>query len=465
MCERLHLFIISNDTNGTALTYKNTHTTEVSLTTFDDYLPSSLICGNDYRRCNVHVTSNSDETIRVVIFPLNSGIGLASYDHLTPNDTLVYRDKLLLIQEIQSCTFVYFTESQGLLFGYCLDLSDDNMIHALQVVIDYNNLTLSGVQRRNGDEDERLYNIPSLSNFIFFEGMDGCFSDDNSHVVFLDEGFLLDHSFASKDITFDVDSVDDSCSSVSRLQRLGNGCRLAAYCDGRVILFHTLNNQRTVYTEAIYGQVFLCPDLEFVGFRNETLTLYNVNQQPFGNSMSFPFGAILQGECLRSNQGFILFTSLEDGRTILVNFSGSSYHQLGESEHAMLIASKVKGQIAVVNNGSETLLYNLSLTCAQNPVVLPNNFILTNFFSTSTTERCQCPIESATTTVSSMTTLVLSSSVMSTPVLSSSVLPSVAPTPLFSLEMSTPVFSSSVLSSMPPTPSFSSGTPVGKSIS
>ena len=114
--------------------YTNTGTSEPTVTTFENSLPSPSLCGADYKRCNALVTSNTDETIRVMMFPLDSGIGLVSFDYSTLDDSLVYQDQFLLPQNEPNCTFVYFVEE---LIGYCLDL-DSPKIRAFLINIDFN---------------------------------------------------------------------------------------------------------------------------------------------------------------------------------------------------------------------------------------------------------------------------------------------------------------------------------------
>ena len=160
------------------------------MTTFENSLPSPSLCGADYARCNALVTSNTNETIRVVMFSVDSGIGLVLFDYSTLNDSLVYRDQFLLPQNEPNYTFVYFVEE---LIGYCLDLNSPE-IRAFLINIDFVDLTASSIQRRDGTfEIEDLVNITSLSNLVHFirRGADECFPNEGSHVVFLDGGYLF----------------------------------------------------------------------------------------------------------------------------------------------------------------------------------------------------------------------------------------------------------------------------------
>ena len=103
---------------------------------------------------------------------------------------------------------------------------------------------------------------------------------------------FLDHSFTSGQISFDGVNID-SIGTCLRLHRVGGMCRLAAHCDGRVVLFDTrVHVQSISFTVAEYGQTFFCPTEDFVGFERKTLSLHHKNGQRFGKKL-----------CLISNWG------------------------------------------------------------------------------------------------------------------------------------------------------------------
>ena len=435
------------------------------MTTFENSLPSPSLCGADYERCNALVTSNADETIRVVMFPLDSGIGLVSFDYSTFNDSLVYRDQFLLLRNEPNCTFVYFVEE---LIGYCLDLNSPK-IRAFLINIDFVDLTASTIQRRdNAYEVKDLLNVASLSNLVYFtrHGFDECFTNEGNHVLFLDEGDLLDHSFTDGQISFNDISIDSTCS---RLHRVGDMCRLAAHCNSKVVLFDTqVHVEQTSFTVAEYGQTFFCPTEDFVGFERKTLSLHHKNGQRFGNSVSFPFGEIRQGDCLNMANKFFFVATIDDGRTLLVDFSGMSYRHLGESDLSTVVPAKVRGHFAIVNNGNETNLYNLGLPCMPEPLVIPNNFIFVTSFPSRTMEQYRCiepapgPVTSSIITMMTTSPSEPSASIIS-PTLSSLFALTVSGSPSIS---SLPTTSEPWLSGMAPTVSLSSApTPTNELVS
>ena len=390
--KRVHSLIIRNDTNTTALIYMNTGADfEPIVATFENSLPPLSLCGADNDRCNILVTSNADKSIRVVLLPLESGIGLVSFDFSTLDDSLVYRDQFLVSQGIPDCTFVFFVEELHVI-GYCLK-SEPAKLYAFRIRINFTSLNASTIIRHQG-ASEVINNIAKLSNFVYFirHQFDGCFQNERNHMIFLDQGDLVDHSFMDERFLFAHISIDSSCS---RLHRVGGECGLATHCDGRVVLFDTREYiEQVSITEAEYGQTFFCRSGEFVGFEPEILSLYDKSRQPFGNQVSFPFGKIHRGRCINVNDNFF-FVAIVDSNstksTIFVNFSDATYQHLGSSDLSTVVPARVKGDIAIINNGSMSEVYNLGLMCTPEPLLIhEGNFVLATFFTSDTMDRYRC---------------------------------------------------------------------------
>ena len=388
--------------------YKSSQSSVVSTTIFQGHsLPSTSVCGDSYKRCNLHMTSNYDESIRVAIFPLNSGIGLVSYDYLSTNDTLVYREHFVLTQTFPNCTYVYFTETLEVV-GYCLDLysRDQPYMYSLRIGIQHNQLNQSIVKQHNVGERIGLINLASLSDFVFFDfhqnSVDRCFSDEGGHIVCLENGEVLDHSFSGERFTPYHPHISE-CSNASRLFHVGSTCKLVAHCSGKVFLFEVQQDQAAVLSDGSSGQDFVCPDLRIVKVRNGILSLLTENDSQTGKFVPFPRERIRQGDCFIVDSHYIFFATLGDGRTLLSNFTSTSYQQVGVSEHATYVPSWVKGQIGLVHNRNETLVYDLGLPCRQEPTVIPGNFILANYFLTGTKDPCWCPTLSSQSSTASPT--------------------------------------------------------------
>jgi hypothetical protein len=388
---------------------------------FENSLPPLSLCGADNDRCNILVTSNTDKSIRVVLLPLESGIGLVSFNYSALDDSLIYRDQFLISQSVPDCTFVFFVEERNVI-GYCLE-SEPAKLHAFRVWINFASLNASTILRR-GDASEvlELISIANLSNFVYFirHEFDGCFPNERNHVVFLDQGDLFDHSFMDERFLFPHIRIDSSCS---KLHRVGDTCGLATQCDGRVVLFDTRDHiEQMFFTEAEYGQTFFCHSGDFVGFQREMLSLYNKNRQQFGNRVSFPFGKIRHGHCINVDDKFFFIAAIDgsDTCTLLVNFSDATYQYLGCSDlPAAVVPARVKEYIVIVNNGSVAEVYNLGLMCIPEPFLIDeSNFVLATSFTSETMDRYRCldrgpsPTEvtvtvTSTVTVSTTTTLTL----------------------------------------------------------
>lgn len=397
-CVGHHVFAVTETTNATTVTYVNTFTSEISTISLNNVsLPSLAVCGRGYQRCNLLLTSNHDNSIVLAMFAVNSGIGLVSYYNTTSNGTLVYRDQHVLTSTTNSCTFLYFVQFLRNIRGYCLQISTTTTLYSHIVSIDHDNLTLSSI----ASETSRTtilhpVDLESLSNFVFFSDRDRCFSNENGHVLFLESGYVVDHSFADRD--FD-DLVDSGCLEVSRLYRAGEGCMLVIECNGSVVLINTRDPIPRVLSGQAFGQVFVCPNDNFVAFKNGTLSLYvTSSNRSINTSTPFPFeGTILQGDCLVEKEQLILVATLDDGRSILVDFV-TPYRQLGESNHLLPIPLEVLGDIGIVGNSNNTLIYDFDCSmCDEEPTAFSDNFVLVNQMSMSPTNVRQCPFKLSST--------------------------------------------------------------------
>ena len=328
-CQRLHVITATNHTNGTSIMYKNSQNSKVSAVMFQDhYLPLPSICSDGYKCCNLHIISNSDNSIQVAIFPLSSGIGLVSYNYLDTDDTLVYREQFV--------TYMYFTQTRDVV-GYCLDLSSGDqpyIMYSMRISIQHDNLSQSIVRQHNTSESTELRNLVGLLNFIYFDSNKDCFSNKDAHIVCLANGEVLDHSFSDEQFTYTNPRIS-TCSNASRLVHVGTTCKLVAHCGGEAFLFQIYQQDPTRLSGDNSEQIFVCPDLQFVKLRNGHLSLHTENGTLTRKFISFPLKMIHQGECLIANQHYIFFATLLDGNTLLANFTSSSYRQLGVSKHAM----------------------------------------------------------------------------------------------------------------------------------
>ena len=355
--------------------------------TFENLLlPSQTLCGDTYERCNAIIASNA--AVRVVLFPVDMGVALASFDYSNLDDTFVYREQYILPNSIPDCTFVFFIED---LIGYCLEAKIPYRIIAFRIYVDFSALNSSSIQR-NALVTRTLDDITSLSNFVFFHQLkqDSCFGNEGNHVLFINNGDFFDHSLHDDGIfLYSHERIDSTCS---RLHRVGSVCSLAVHCNNSALLIDIRGQGHDlIFTEAEYGQTFFCPNEDFISFQNGTLTLHHPSGLQFGNSISFPLGEINDGYCLHVAGNFFFIATMDNGQTLLVNFTDALYQELGDCDFSMAVPpARVKGHFAIVNNGSDTQVYNLGLACMPEPLVIQGNFHLVTTFSTRMMDRCQC---------------------------------------------------------------------------
>ena len=332
----------------------------------------------------------------MILFPLQTGVGLVSYD-VSENDTLDFREVYVVTENLRQCAFMYLVlETATKHRGYCLGTAQsDSVVSLYSQIVDvrHSNLSLSSVSDPQGPVRVQVH-LESLSNLVYFENPgDRCFVQQGGHVVLMERGYLVDHIFSNHNFNNAFYEVDSSCVSSSRLRRTRGTCYVAAYCRGMWTIVNTKQLSSDFFSEVEYGQVFVCPNREFLGFMNDTLSVYATDRS-LSRNVSFPIGQdIRRGDCAIVNDKLVFVATLNDGRTFLFEFGSSdamSYRQIGESDQSATSTTVVDG-VVFVNNGNESLAYDVRSRCVQAPISTPHNFILANVFTTSSTALCRCP--------------------------------------------------------------------------
>ena len=413
LCARGHIFLLANETSGVTLHYINTHLSHPENVTIDDHhLPPPSICGNRSGRCGMSLVNSSDGNILVIVFPLNGGLGLISFQ--SDNGSFCFREKRFLAQNlVDGCTFVFFApfSSQTHLIGYCLDVTNQ-MLHSIFVQIhSFESLGNSRISQNDAYGAFDIQNNLYLSNFLFFPNTDFCFSNENGHTIFIRSSDVIDHSF--DDIEYYVHGSIDvpSCStSEPRLQQLKSECKVGVYCDSTTTLLDSpeqFSGSGGIVARLATGtdeQAFLCSSEYFVHFRNKTLSIRDVtNQNQVGRSL--PFNAevrIIFGDCLISESNFYFVSTFSNSKTVFFDFNNLSSLSLGEhEENTTSIPYIVQNQLLFINNRTTTLIYNWTRMC-EDVLTLPVTFDLAlSFVDERTTERCGCVPELTTTETSS----------------------------------------------------------------
>lgn len=420
LCQESHILLVANSTSGTTVTYINSRTTETVVVNLEDrYLPSPQICGENYDGCNAATSVNQD--ITVLVFPLGDGVGLVSYIGDSNNSLMLHQSHILTnnLQNFEDCVFTYFVRYQGRFIGYCVDFSTSRTLYALSISVNYQSLNLSTIRRdRNDFITQNTYNLglsSTYTNFILIPNAPPrCFSNNSPHVLFLVNNRLVDHVY--EDAMYDTyGSIHTSESNVcTRIQHIGEDCKLAAYCGGEVVIFggfESLSVSFRIATGDSEGHVFVCSSNRYVRLGNESLTLHDATTQMQLGSVPFPysFETIQQGSCHTFGTNVYFFVVLGDGRSVKIDFTHAKVAQLGTSKSADTAVLRVGGPFAAVSNGSHTLIHNWTLSCSEDPLVLQSSLTFVTVYSSSSVGQCRCEANptlptTELTSMSSMTT-------------------------------------------------------------
>ena len=219
------------------------------------------------------------------------------------------------------------------------------------------------------------------------------------------------------DYNNDIGSIDlPACAtSEPRLQSLitTTECRLAAYCNRTAALFNVPDSfSRTI---PFLGNVFFCSSNFYVRFLNSSLSVHSVSagEEQVSGSVSLGAETILLGDCLTSEGSFYFVASLNDARTIFVNFTDLSITIVGENTNPVLVPYAAVDELLFVNNGTHSLVYNWTRlsVCPDDLIVVPMNFDLVHSFSyQSLSEECGCTQDTVTTTNQMETTAAVTTS-------------------------------------------------------
>ena len=113
---------------------------------------------------------------------------------------------------------------------------------SLGIIIEHDNLSRSIMrqQKINSGENTALYNLASLSNFVFFDSNqdpNSCFSNEGGHIVCLENEKVFDHSFSDEQFNFRNPHIR-ACSNAShdQLFPVGETCTLEAHCSDETFL-------------------------------------------------------------------------------------------------------------------------------------------------------------------------------------------------------------------------------------
>ena len=424
LCEQGHYFLIDNNgtNNEIVVTSVNTFTKMVKSEVIQDRLPSSQMCGQDFERCNVATLTVGNHTALTI--PLLDSVGLLLHNSGN-NDIEQCHTYSLSPRNLKRCVFTNFipivASRNNEAMGYCIDTS--GVLRAFTIIINFASLNLSTIEARPYDDGTySLGDSATRSNFIHFDNFppESCFSTDLPHAFFIINNTLIHHGFEDRVYT-EIGTIN-AASTCTKLQRVGE-CELAAYCGSEVFTFSISEEDQNNFSPnplpANNGRTFICSSSYFVSIRNSTLTLHDRDtSSPLKNtSIDFDEDNILQGSCQGSTIGSTRFiVALQDtsGSSTLYTVQISQQDSpsitslvRAESTESNMITYRVRSQYAIIRNRSNTLIYNWTLTCCQEPLSVQSTFTFVSYSSNSV-DQCHCPFgptSSPTTTTLSPTTI------------------------------------------------------------
>ena len=404
---------------GTAVTYVNSRTKETQVTILRDrYLPSPQICGENYDKCNIIATS-VNQNITVLVFPLRDGVGLVSYVS-DSNDSLTVKDSHSLtnnLPNLEDCVFTYFVRYQGRFIGYCFNRSTSVTLYALSINVNYQSLGLSSIGRDDHDfitQSTHNLGLSSIyTNFILIPNYPPrCFTNNSPHILFLENNVLVDHAY--EDASYVTLGSIDTSGVCTRIQHIEE-CKLAAYCGREVVIFGGFEAFSVTFRIATgdnEGHVFMCSSSHYVRLENKNLTLHDTTNQIQLGSVPFPysFETIQQGSCHTFGTNMYFFVVLGDGRSVQVDLSHSEISRLRTSESADMAVLRVDNPFATVSNGNHILIYNWTLSCREDPLVVQSSLTFVTFYFSNFIDECRCEVNptlptAELTSTSSRTTL------------------------------------------------------------
>ena len=397
----------------------------------DRYIPSSDVCGQRFERCSTATLTNRNRTISLI--PLNDSVGLILHNRDNTDGDLLQH--ILSPENLEGCMFINFVPviaaiQRNEAVGYCVK---SEILHTFDIIVNFESLHLSRIQPRIIGDMYSLGTSAKITNFVYFDNHpgDSCFSTELPYNFFLVNNTLIEHSFGDGFMAIGTIGSSATCTN---LQRIGE-CELATYCGREVFTVSIRDSDRDNFTPAPVpltadgGFVFLCSSSYLVYITNSTLILYDRSTlsllgEPF--YAQFDAEDIMQGDCQGSETGSTAFVVTlqgtnssvflyriilmqQDSSTTRVNVTDltSTYLNNNNSEGmgSDMITAQTGTQYAIVSNGTDTFIYNWTLSCDERPLIIQSVLTFISFYTTDSTYQCRCPIpESPVMTTNSVTT-------------------------------------------------------------
>lgn len=358
-------------------------------------------CGNHFSRCNLTLLANTTTATSVLLVPLHQGIAQIVYRHV--NDTLqleMHRILPLPSQVMNSCqvtTLLNITEfvdqrqitdiigSLPHAIGICLGENGAMNARLISISVDFMNASKSflSVYRSNVFSNIQVASLSTVSNFLFTSRIAECWLDIVRSVT----NYIHDGSRIGQ---FDLTGVEGAYDYTL----LREGTDQEFLCDNPRQFVRISDQILIIYCENGSAEINVC---DLGGSTVEVTNIRETNNQPYycssdmssfvsvngrtimyGNSSlsvvrrNFPLAedeGVYFGDCILNSDEVLFISTTTRGSTYLFNLSRQD---LDEEEAVLLLERGVNsaafiqhklyldGTIILYNNGSSTLLHNVS---------------------------------------------------------------------------------------------------------
>ena len=415
-CQDLHAYLLLNTTEGTKLTHQSSHSETPQTTVFvGEYIPPE--CGINLQRCNVTTTTGNQRTVALI--SLVRGVGLTLYNH-TSSGLQYLNHHVLALPESLHCRMTATSplRAEGYVLGLCLNLTrpeNDNIEHLL-VYVNFSNITSSVFYQDNSRYSaEHLFEPSRFSEFVFAPDA-RCIVDDSYHIYSVDDGYVLDFRKESSSDAFTYDAYcinHHGCSHAERLVLVSRNT-FAMYCSNVTILYDVCStpiittsqscrvgqlslNELKVFHATVSGTPHFCSEEVYVLQRDSTLTVvYKDTINWTIPLLTPPTDQIIYASCSQVGNETFFLSYWDSGQTYLTHVAQNVTNLIGRNTRVSNVPPKIFQQrYAVVNNHSESLVFNLSCTAPQIQVNHPHH--LATVVVAETTHECECTQQMAPT--------------------------------------------------------------------
>ena len=386
---------MADNTTAVRLTLKgfNSQSNQQSLQIPGAHLPTN--CGSHFSRCNMTLVTNHATASSVLVVPLQQGIALVEYSDVNRTLQGTYHILQLPSEVMNSCqvtTLLDITEffnqrsiiniiRQPLphVLGICLS---ENDIKLMNVTIDFEDVSSSSLSLYMSSAFNLRVTSP-LSNFLYTSDLPYCWRESvNSLTYYID---------TSRIGQFDVIGVGDAdeftllyqgnnweCNNPRQLIRISD-LMLIIYCEDSSAEInmcdfggHSVEISKLHEANSETGIPYYCSSdmSSFVAVNNGTITyMYNSSFSVVSRNLSLVADEdVYIGNCIQNGDEilFVFTTTLDN--VYLFNLSRDDINEegaillAGVNNNASFIQHHLyyDNDIIIYNNGSYTVLYNIS---------------------------------------------------------------------------------------------------------